>query len=238
MSSPASEQPTTEVAIEDFLLLATHQLRTPLTTLRWQAESLLNRTDLTPEVKVGLQKIDSAVARLIALTNTLLDTARLETGKEVVNKTNVALASVLAEVVESLEPQAAQKTLRIAVECPPELTAHADAKLLSRAYENLLHNAITYSYEHSVITTKVEVLSPTMLRVTVIDYGAIIHDDEKERLFSRFYRGRDAQSSAPSTHSGLGLFIAKNAVESNGGVLTLDYSNENGTAFSFTVPRV
>lgn len=237
MPPPAPEQPATEVAIEDFLLLATHQLRTPLTTLRWQAESLLNRTDLTPEVKAGLQKIDGAVGRLIALTNTLLDTARLETGREVVHKVALAVAPVLADVIDSLEPQASQKTLRIAVECPPDLTVYADAKLFSRAYENLLHNAIAYSYEHSVITTKVEALSPSIARITVIDYGAIIHDDEKEKLFSRFYRGRDAQSLAPSTHSGLGLFIAKNAVESNGGVLALDYSNDNGTAFSFTVPR-
>ncbi len=237
MSEEAPQQPSTEVAIEDFIRLATHQLRTPLTNLRWQAESLLGRTDLTPEVRTGMQKIDSAVARLIALTNTLLDTTRLETGKEVVNKSAFVVAEALAEVAETLEPQASQKTLRMVTECPPELAVFADPKLFSRTYENLLHNAITYSYEHSVITTKVEMLSPTTVRVTVIDYGAIVHDDEKERLFSRFYRGRDAQSLAPSTHSGLGLFIAKNAVESNGGVLALDYSNDNGTAFSFTVPR-
>lgn len=236
MSVP-TKQPTTDIAIEDFIALTTHQLRTPLTTLRWQAEVLLNRTDLTPEVRTGLQKIDSAVGRLIALTNTLLDTTRLETGKEIVNKEAFAINPVLAEVVDSLEPQAAQKTLRIVVDCPPELTAFADPKLLSRVYENLLHNAITYSYEHSVITTKVEALSAAMARVVVINYGNVIHDDEKKSLFSRFYRGNDAKLLAPSTHSGLGLFIAKNAVESNGGVLALDYSNENGTAFSFTLPR-
>jgi PAS domain S-box-containing protein len=218
----------------DFISLASHQLRTPLSAMKWTLE-LMSPDGMSDKQREHLEDLRVSNERLIMLVNSLLNIARMETGKLVASKKTANIADLIHSSIRIVKPNADKKkqtvTLRMEVE-PKE--AQFDPVLFDEAFNNLLGNSINYAPEGSEILITVSSIEGAY-RVSVHNNGPMIAAEDRQRLFTKFYRGTEARSMV-TAGSGLGLYIARAAVEANGGVIGFDSSKEQGTVFYFTVP--
>lgn len=223
--------------IEAGYALMVHQLKSPLATIRWMCELLMARASIAQDDRRVLREIYTANQRVIGIVNDLLQLARFETGNIDVNCAPHALPELLAGVVRLLTPQAEAKGQRIIVQdAVATQPAMVDAELFIAAFTNLLDNAIAYGDAHSVITVNVTRASDgAHYAVSVHDIGSVIAPEDFSKLFTKFYRGEAAKRAKPSG-SGLGLHIARIAIEACGGAVSVSSSAAEGTTFVFTVP--
>jgi heavy metal sensor kinase len=210
-----------------------HELRTPLTAIRSVGEVGLrgHRDDAAYRGIIGsmLEEAD----RLASLVDRLLTLSRAETGRAHLSRHAVDLRALADDVVAHLAVLAEEKRQSLVVEAGGEVTAMADRLVLRQALINLVDNAIKYSPQGGRITVRVHDARGNAI-VEVIDSGAGIPDEARARIFDRFYRVEDGGT----THgAGLGLSIAKGAVEANGGRLILASSGSGGSTFRITMPR-
>jgi signal transduction histidine kinase len=214
-----------------------HELRAPLTAIKWTTESLLEE-NLEVGQKSKLQDIYKTNQFLITLVNDLLNVSRIESGRFKANKKSVDVAEAMREIISMFQPIAAKKNQTIALEMKCELKpVSVDRDLFVRVLENLLDNAIGYGSEGSRVFVIAD-CSPQQrfYIIAVTNQGQVIPEEDKQKIFSKFYRSGSARKIKP-TGTGLGLFIAKSAVEANGGRIWFESSKDRGTTFYFTVPQ-
>lgn len=217
--------------------LMAHQLKSPLAAIRWMCELLLRRASVTEDDQKILREINVANQRVIGIVNDLLQLAKLETEHIDANCAPHALPELIASVVRLFAPQAERKGQNIVVR-DEEATAPAAVgeELFAAAISNLLDNAITYGAPNSTVTIEVrKTADGKQYVVSVHDRGAVIAPEEMPQLFTKFYRGEEAKRMKPSG-SGLGLHIARIAIEACGGTVRVTSNAAEGTTFSFTVP--
>jgi len=218
----------------EFVTVAAHQLRTPLTGLKWALGSLMNKEkthkhlpkDETEVLKVSYDR----TASIIDLVNNLLDVAYLEEGKFLQARKKVNVATAAEEVVHSRSELANGKNLsmRFKVERGGTFDVMIDPKALRLVLENLIDNAIWYTKEGEV---KIEVEdNEDGVSVSVSDTGIGIPNEHKKRLFGKFFRGEKAVAMH-TDGSGLGLFIVKNIIDVVGGVILFESEEGKGTKF-------
>ena len=209
-----------------------HQLRTPLTALRSVGEVGLreHRDEAAYRTIIGsmLEEAD----RLASLVDRLLTLSRAETRQAKLSTDEFDLRELAQEVAAHLEVLAEEQGQSIDVEHVGAPHAYADRFVVRQALINLVDNAIKFSPAGGRIRIRVAELSGEAV-VDVIDSGAGIEPSSRDRIFDRFYR--DADSSTPG--AGLGLSIAKGAVEATGGRLTLVASGIGGSTFRIALPR-
>lgn len=217
--------------------LMIHQLKSPLSTIRWMCELLLQRKTIASDDRKILREIYTADQRVISIVNDLLQLAKFETGNIEVNCAPHDLREAIAAVVRLLMPQAEGKGQRIAVDDAIVVApAQIDEELFAAAFTNLLDNAISYGDHNSTITVDVKKGDEGKhYVVSVHDRGIVIPPGELAHMFTKFYRSEGAKR-VKSSGTGLGLYIAKTAVEACGGGVLATSSASEGTAFSFTVP--
>ncbi len=221
----------------EFVSLASHQLRTPLSSTKWTLELLMQEKDLNEKQRERLNDLYIVNQRLIDLANGLLNVARIETGKLVANKKIVNLADLVNASYKLCKIEADRKKQKINVDIETEIQkANLDPLLFTEAFNNLLTNAINYAPENSSIDVTVSTKDKNYL-VAIHNMEPIISKADQNNLFEKFYRGVNAQS-IKSVGSGLGLFIAKGAVEANGGTVWLESNVTHGTTFYFTIPMI
>ncbi len=221
----------------EFISLSSHQLRTPLTAVKWDLEILLNPETgpLNKKQREYLTEINRSNEREIELVNSLLNVSRIESGRISIipQKTNiVALAN---EVIRKLKIKLAQKDIAIVINVegdPPEI--NLDTKLIGNVFQNLIDNSINYSPRESKITLSISALDKEIVS-SVKDEGMGIPEEEKPHIFTKFYRASNAKSARPDG-SGLGLYIAKSIIESSGGKFWFESEVGHGTTFFFTLP--
>ncbi|MBI2406184.1 MAG: PAS domain-containing sensor histidine kinase [Candidatus Harrisonbacteria bacterium] len=216
--------------------LMIHQLKTPLASIRWMCELLMERQSLTSEDRKALRDIYVANQRAIGIVNDVLQIAKLETGALPAAKKRVDIREPIATVVRMLSPEAdaAEERVRVSVQAPRP--AFADPELFTIAFTNLLDNAITYGAPNGAVRVHVaEDAGGMAYVVSVHNDGEAIPERERENLFTKFFRGFQARKVKP-TGTGLGLYITKAAVEANGGRIWVESFPGKGTTFSFTVP--
>ncbi len=220
---------------EDLVSMIVHDLRGPLTAILGALETLLQQ-DTRPLSEIQRTLIELAQEggrHMLGLVNTLLDIRRLEAGKMPLLFAPVHLADIVARVIAQLEPLVQERRLTVSKELPADLPlVRADQEKIARVFENLLHNALKYSYPGGVIRVRAETGSDAV-RCEVVDYGVGIPKAEQERIFDKFVQVH--RSGAPRG-TGLGLAFCRLTVEAHGGRIWVESEEGKGTTFNFTVP--
>jgi two-component system phosphate regulon sensor histidine kinase PhoR len=221
-------------ARRDFIANISHELRTPITSIRLLVESLLSGVANEAQARLTLlQKISTEVQALEQMAQELLDLAQIESGQAIVKLLPTPVNQLVSGAVERLMPQAQHKQQRIEMDVPPDLIALADADLINRTLGNLLHNAIKFTPPGGRIQVQARAANGDVL-VSVADSGPGIAPMDLPRVFERFYRG---DRSRKSGGTGLGLAIAKHVVEAHGGKIWVESDGVpgHGACFSFTL---
>jgi PAS domain S-box-containing protein len=218
---------------DDFISIAVHELRAPLTGLQGFAQVLARRaareghSDLVEIVP----KITQQVSRLNILVQELLDVSRLQTGHLAFDLQPVALNAIVSDIVQEIQPLAPGHRLVIAETEP--VIVRADALKTAQVLRNLLLNAIKYSPDADRVIVRIT-HEDSMGRVRIQDFGVGIPAEEQERVFERF--GRVQATRDRFAGLGLGLYITKGLVEGQGGTIGVESRPGAGATFSFTLP--
>ncbi len=231
------EQKELERIKTEFLSLASHQLRTPLSNLKWYIDFLLNRRrdQMSPEVQGYLQKMFRRNSDMIELVNTFLNLSRIEMGRVQVQKVKTDAASIMQSVIEELEPTAEEKNIKVETTITGDLEFETDERLLRIIFQNLLSNSLRYTMQGGSV--KVDVIaSNTRVRFSVKDTGVGIPPEEQGRIFSKLYRATNAQQ-IEANGNGIGLYMCKELVEGMGGTIHFESKLNEGTTFIVELPK-
>ena len=219
--------------MRQFTADVSHELRTPLTAIRSVGEVGLREHRDDAEYRSIIGSMLEEADRLASLVDRLLTLSRAETGESKVAHDDVDFRALAEEVAAHLSVLAEEKKQTISVECLGTPAARADRLAMRQAVINLVDNAIKFSPVSGRIVIRVAE-TPRGLVLDVIDSGPGIEAESRTRIFDRFYRAATAAGGAPG--SGLGLSIAKGAVESSAGRLTLASTGADGSTFRITLP--
>jgi PAS domain S-box-containing protein len=224
---------------DEFIALVGHELRTPLTAISAYTELLLGGdTELAARREEFLGVIARNAETLRAIIDDLLDLAGLESGYVTMTERVLDFAKVVREVGESSRAAATEKGLALTVDVPAEeVPVAGDLPRLRLVVEHLVRNAITYTPRGGRVAVRLAA-GEAGVDLTVSDTGLGIPPEERERLFSRFFRASNVRSEGiPGT--GLGLAISRTVVERHGGTISLsDNDDEAGSTFLVRLPPV
>jgi signal transduction histidine kinase/CheY-like chemotaxis protein/HAMP domain-containing protein len=236
-----SERARLERAKSDFVATASHELRSPLTSIKGFVE-LLDRSpeNMSPRQREFVEIILRSTDRLVDLVNDLLDVARIEADHVEITRRPIDVGEAVREVAELMGPRVAEKQQQLGVYVAPALPlAYADPGRVRQIVANLLTNAHQYTPAGGRIHVGVEP-DRAWVQIVVEDSGIGMSPDESPRVFERFYRARsttaDGAHSGPGTGTGLGLSIVKSLVELHEGVIEVDSEPGRGTAFRVLLP--
>jgi len=222
-----------------FISVVAHQLRTPLSGVKWTLNLLLNRDlgELTTEQKTFLLKAYESNDRMISLVNDMLGADRIESGKMRYAYQQLQVLDVIDNVLYEVLPQANARSLTISFsERPTDLPkVDADPERIRAVFQNLLENAVKYSRVGGTIQIGAKHEADGMILLTIKDDGIGIPKDQQKNIFSRFFRAANAVK-AETDGSGLGLYIVKNIVERHGGKIWFESVEGQGVVFNFTLP--
>ncbi len=214
----------------EFLSFATHQLRSPLTSIKWGLDSLKTKYDT--ETVSHLKKTTDD---LIDTVNDLLDISKIEQGGMVIKKEEVELLDFIGSIVEEFKMSAEKKGLDLSFEFENSpCVVSADPNKLRQVFVNLIDNSIKYTEKGSVVVSLLK--KDKKVVVTVSDTGPGISKEELKDLFDKFLRG--AAGKASKSGSGLGLYLAKKIVETHhGNIFAHSDGQGKGSQFSVELPR-
>lgn len=216
-----------------FLATASHELRSPLTSIKGFVE-LLSNTQLNAKQREFVDVIQLSTNRLVDLVADLLDVVRIEAGRLEVQRRPMALMEAVEEVVALMQPRIASKRQRIEVDVQPRLPAAlADPTRVRQILTNLLTNAHLYTPEDGLLRIRLDAESEWVV-LAVSDTGRGMTPEEVEQVFERFFRARD---NGDPSGSGLGLSIVSSLVELHGGRIDVESVVGHGTTFTVRLPR-
>ena len=222
----------------EIISVVAHQLRTPLSAIKWTFKILLDEDagPIAPEQRELLNKGFESNERMIILINDMLAVNRLESGKIKYVFVPLQFEQLVQEMLTSLLTLATQKNIRLDYVTPkvalPKIKVDPDK--MRDVLQNLIDNAIKYTREAGVVTIGVE-MQGEELHFWVTDNGIGIPEEEKDRIFSRFFRANNAVH-AHTDGSGLGLFIAASVVKRHGGKIWFESVINTGTTFHVLLP--
>jgi signal transduction histidine kinase len=234
------------LAKSQFVSLAAHELKNPLTSIKGYSDLLVGGS--VGKVSSGqagfLKTIRSNADRMGTLVSDLQDISRIEAGQLRLNFSRASLAEIISEVVSSLENQIEEKGQILEMHLPDDLpTVWCDNTRAIQIITNLVSNSIKYTPERGSIVIRVECVAnewdldgeKQLVLVSVEDTGIGISQSDQKKIFQQFFRSDDNQVRE-ATGTGLGLSITKRLVELQGGQIWFESELEQGTTFHFTVP--
>jgi two-component system phosphate regulon sensor histidine kinase PhoR len=222
----------------DFVANVSHELKTPITSIKGYVETLLQEgEELPPHSREFLGIVLKQANRLQAIVEDLLTLSRIEqeSRREEIPLAEGRIKPVLAEAIEAFATRAADKMIEISLECAEDITARINSPLLEQAVGNLLDNAIKYSRPESPIRV-VAMTTTEAVIITVSDSGPGIPEQHLPRLFERFYV-IDKARSRKMGGTGLGLAIVKHIVQAHGGQIAAASQLGQGSTFTITLPH-
>lgn len=223
----------------EFVSIAAHQLRTPLSAIKWTLTSLLDGDFgvLNDDQKKYLAKTNLSNERMINLVDDLLNLSRIEEGRYVYKTTNVSVYDLVNTVLKTVELRVAEKKIEFRVNMDKALPdLNVDEEKIRLVIQNLIENAINYSHEKGLVDVAVqndEEKCEVIFKIK--DNGIGIPENQKERIFSKFFRAENAVR-AETVGSGLGLFIDKNIIEAHKGRIWFESAMNKGSTFFFAIP--
>lgn len=213
--------------------LITHDLRQPLTSILGFASLLAQQQDLPPPIRNRIAAIGSAARRLVRISRDLLDASLMDARHLGLERAPTDVAALVRNVAEELSRETVDKPIRVVLDADlPRLDV--DPVRIEQVLENLLSNARKYGRPGSEIVVHVE-RAPDEVRIHVRNVGDPLDEDELSRIFTRFYRGRNAvRAGFPGM--GLGLYICRTLVEAHGGRIWAACTPSEEVVFSFALP--
>ena len=220
----------------DFISNLSHELRTPVSVIRANSETLIDSAlDDKKQAKVFAKAILRNAERLTDMVSSLLDLSRIEYGELKLNFQEINLNSYFENYIQSIASLAKKKDINILCKLQHKGSVNADAQAIERIMNNLIDNAIKYSDKGSDITILTSNEDDNYIKVMVEDNGEGISAEDKDHIFSRFYRTASARATE-NQGSGLGLAIVKHLVNSLNGEVGIESKPQQGSVFWFTLP--
>jgi signal transduction histidine kinase len=221
----------------EFIRIASHQLRTPLSSMRW-ANDLLKRGSIgrpTEEQKEYLDIIETGNQRMLKLINDLLDVSKIEMGNMTFDFKPVDIRAVAREVVQDLMLLATANNTALRLEAETDLPlVLSDGEKIKMVFSNLIDNAIKYTKGQGEVMVGMG-KSGDYVQVFVRDNGVGIPKAQQKNIFQKFFRSDNALKHQ-TVGTGLGLFIVKSIIEANKGNTWFESEENKGSTFYFRIP--
>jgi PAS domain S-box-containing protein len=221
----------------EFISITAHQLRTPLSAIKWTLKMFLDGDigEVTVEQKEFLERAYNINERMIKLINDLLNVSRIEEGKFLYEFSLSSLEKIIQETIDLLSKQIRERNIKFSFQLPtgPLPKIRIDSAKIRIAIHNLLDNAIRYTPAGGVVTLEAK-FEQDKIQIKISDSGVGIPTSEQNRIFTKFYRGSNV-IKMQTEGSGLGLFIVKNIIERHKGKICFE-SGTGGTTFYITLP--
>lgn len=221
----------------DFISVAAHQLRTPLATLKWLFKMLLDG-DGGPLNQRQQDLLGKGYARndeVIEIVNNLLDVSEIEDGRFPYKFTECSLLELVQSVVEDAKVNAQRRQVTIQLHAADTIPAiKIDRQKMRMAVQNLIDNAVKYSHPNTAVEVALNNVNDDLV-LAVRDHGIGMTEETQEKIFTKFFRGREAAIKDP-TGSGLGLYIVRNIIEKHGGSIHFESTFGKGTTFTTRLP--
>lgn len=237
--SDVTEQAKIDEIKTDFISLASHQLRTPLTAIKWYSDMLLKGDfgELQGEQKEIVSGLLDSTNRMTNLVNALLNISRIESGRLEINPVPTDLKKLVIDFVNSIKPNIETKKLNLKFEIAEDLGyISIDPKLIIEVYQNLINNAVQYTPNEGTITIQVT-HNDAYVVTKISDTGYGIPIDAQKKIFERFFRADNVKIYV-TEGTGLGLHLTKLLVEMSGGQISFESQENKGTTFTFTLPKL
>lgn len=222
----------------EFISLASHQLRTPLSAMKWFSEMLLNGDagDLSGEQKEFVSKINESNERMIALVNSLLSVSRIESGKITIEPVATDLKMLINELLGELKQRIDEKKIKVNLNLSDDLNAVViDPKMTTEVYSNLITNAVKYTPNDGEINISIS-LKDGKLISEIKDNGYGIPKSEQSKLFQKFFRATNIIKN-DTDGNGLGMYLVQRIVKASGGDISFESEENKGTTFKFSLPE-
>lgn len=224
-----------DVAKSEFISIAAHQLRTPLSAIKWILNMAVNNEFSSPQETLQfLGKAYESTERMIGLVNDLLEVDHLQSGKDHYTFVAVDVEPILQSILFDTKTMAEKRKLKVKLNLEPQSILNGDAEKIRAVFQNLIENAIKYTLlDGEIQITSKHVNNEVLL--TVADNGIGIPVEQQPTVFTKFFRAKNALK-VDTSGSGLGLFIVRQIVERHGGKIWFESAVGKGSTFFILLP--
>jgi PAS domain S-box-containing protein len=233
---------TKEAAVDkaktEFVSLASHQLRTPLSVVNWYTEMLLTGDvgKLNAEQKKYLDEVYHGNQRMVTLVNALLNVSRLELGTFVIEPKPTDMSKAVQDTIDEYKKQVDDKKIKLSCSFGKDIPViPADPKLLHMIIENILSNAIKYTPESGKIEISLSLDNQKNVLLKISDTGCGIPKNQQDKIFTKLFRADNVREK-DTEGTGLGLYIVKTIIDNSDGKIWFTSEENKGTTFFVTIP--
>jgi len=224
-------------AKDEFISMASHQLRTPLTSIKGYVSMLIEGDvgKVSDDQKYLLNEVFVSSERMVRLIGDFLNVSRLQTGKFVIEKHPVDLALLVQREIDGLAQNATARGMKFNFKKPKDIPIlELDENKIQQVVMNFSDNAIYYSKEQATITVSLKKVA-NYVEFRVIDTGIGVPKSEQAQLFNKFFRATNARKARPDG-TGVGLFLAKKVIDDHDGEIIFESEEGKGSTFGFRLP--
>ena len=215
---------------DEFIGVASHELKTPLTSLKGYVQ-LIGQTELPEPVKLYIEKANSSLNKLQHLINDLLDVSKIKAGRLKFDTTIFDLSELIKQCIENC--RYIYPSHKLTEELEQNITINGNEERLEQVLMNLINNAVKYSNGNKEIIVRAEKDNNTAT-VSIIDFGIGLSSEDQEKIFDRFFRVENNEVYIPGL--GMGLYISSGIVKEHNGTLSVKSKLKEGSVFSFSLP--
>ena len=215
---------------DEFIGVASHELKTPLTSLKGYVQ-LIGQTELPEPVKLYIEKANSSLNKLQHLINDLLDVSKIKAGRLKFDTTIFDLSELIEQCIENC--RYIYPSHKLTEELEQNITINGNEERLEQVLMNLINNAVKYSNGNKEIIVRAEKDNNTAT-VSIIDFGIGLSSEDQEKIFDRFFRVENNEVYIPGL--GMGLYISSGIVKEHNGTLSVKSKLKEGSVFSFSLP--